>query len=497
LDEHYHENGIYYPSIGKIGLKWWRASEPAVDPIDVDTDRGYLTRCMLHAFRHEWDAPWDHFDCGTIHAAWIAIQNAICGPTEEPYFNDLWHDEKKYERPPYMHLMAYNVPEMATRLPGFFSPECGLDNSIMWARYLACGYLWWKVFREDNDFFKEFNGELAKLWKECAPDFRALYLAAERVYNGGPIEGYTIFGDWFSRQPMLNDEPWCGEICAQVTYRNESRVYAYYRGSYVEVPYANKEVHWNVYDWDGTPRYTKDVYTNEYGYAKFVMPYFPYNGEDQRIKVTARVNMGYQWTDVATAYTASLDGTHDEYELFGVTHDADEGTIRIEYPPGIYNQPLVNGLFKLSNFDGDPGAGDYSITYISSKGGAKEESLTHLIKKDGGNFFFTGNVISDATPSDFDDNGIPDYIEPLLAEKFKPYVHMHLCNPLHPCTVEVTLGTGALVDTEEYPDIWYMPPQPYPEHLDEMKKLFEGHAHEWTDDWCVTFGPAIRGVDVP
>jgi hypothetical protein len=507
LDEHYPDYGAYFVSTDTIGLSSWRVGE-GERPEDRDTDRGMLTRCMLHAFRGEWNAYWDHFDCGTVHAAWIAIQNAISGPGEEPGFNDLWHDEQDpvvYERPEYMHLMAYNVPEMATRLPGFFSPECGVDNSIMWARYRGCGYLWWKVFRQDNDFFKNFNYLLLGCYKGSSggtPTFEMLEFMADLAYNGGPIESLD-FAEWFSAQPLFNNDPWCGEICAHVTYRDRVRVFVYERkkgpfGIDFEEPCGGKDVYWNVFNYDGTFRDQELGVTNQGGYAELNMPYYPYEGGDQRIKVEARVNLdgADEWTDWNKVYTASLDGSPDDYEILGVAHDVTDGTIQIVHGPQYHYRPLVRGLFKLPNFDGDAGAGDYSITYISPGKGGESRSLPHVVKKDGGNFAFSGSVVSDSTFTDGDGNGIPDVVEIELAERFKPVMRMHRGNILHPCTVEANLGTGALAEPVISGHVWHRPAHgiEYPEYVDEMKKIFESKVNEWDDDWFVCFGPAEGDV---
>jgi hypothetical protein len=515
LDRHYPQFGVYFASNGKIGLPYWRVGE-GVDPVTRDTDRGMLTRCMLHAFRGGWDANWDQFDCGTVHAAWLAIQNAICGPNEEPGFNDLWHDEQlpevaEYQRPEYMHLMAYNIPEMATRMPGFFSPDCGVDNRIMWARYRGCGYLWWKVFRQDNDFFMQFNEQLLNFYKnnpDEKPSHRALYLMALSAYDGGQIESCD-FGLWFGIQPLLNTNAWCGEVCGQVTYRDKARVFAYKRynalieGKLVEkeTPYRNKMVKFKVYDWTEPQQPNNIIFadTNYEGYAQIDLPYY---GEDQRITVTAEVNIAgepgqWEWSDKAEVCAPSIAGVPDDYELLGVTHDANEGTIRILHGPQYHYRPLVRGLFKLPNFDGDAGAGDYSITYIPPEKGGESRGLPHVVKKDGGNSVFSGNVISHEAPTDGDENGIPDVLELELAERFKPFVNMHFYNHLHPCTVDATLGTGYLVEHSPPGDIWYIITSGYPEHLQEMQQLFAEKAPNWDEDWFVTFGPGPGEQDVP
>jgi hypothetical protein len=49
------DEGSYIASQDLIILKSWRVGE-GVYPVYSDTDRSILTRCMLHAFRHEWPA---------------------------------------------------------------------------------------------------------------------------------------------------------------------------------------------------------------------------------------------------------------------------------------------------------------------------------------------------------------------------------------------------------------------------------------------------------
>jgi hypothetical protein len=53
---------------------------------------------MLHAFRWQWPATWDHFDGGTIYAAWVDIQNIVADLGDELYFNDLYHDDQREDR---------------------------------------------------------------------------------------------------------------------------------------------------------------------------------------------------------------------------------------------------------------------------------------------------------------------------------------------------------------------------------------------------------------
>jgi len=73
LYAHAPDWGLYNPDIDEIYLQRWRAGASGATEVEIDTDRAYFTRCMLHAFRGPWPAPYDHFDAGTIHAAWLEI----------------------------------------------------------------------------------------------------------------------------------------------------------------------------------------------------------------------------------------------------------------------------------------------------------------------------------------------------------------------------------------------------------------------------------------
>jgi hypothetical protein len=108
--------GYYIAGLEEIYLKHWRAGDPGEPEEYVDTDRAYLTRLMLHAFRGPWPATWDQFGAGTVHAAWLEIQARLYRDGYETYFNDLGHYEKVFERPYYTYFENYNVDGLRTGL---------------------------------------------------------------------------------------------------------------------------------------------------------------------------------------------------------------------------------------------------------------------------------------------------------------------------------------------------------------------------------------------
>ncbi len=139
-----NEWGAYVASTDTIYLQGWPMGEEAT--VERDTTRAHLTRNVLHAFRWDAVATWDHFGAGMVHAAWLQVQRNLGeGLGVMPMFNDTYHDAKlpddlEFHRPYYASYEQYNVPELATAKPGFFPEEGGrINTEIKKARYNACG----------------------------------------------------------------------------------------------------------------------------------------------------------------------------------------------------------------------------------------------------------------------------------------------------------------------------------------------------------------------
>jgi hypothetical protein len=119
-DDTLQVEGYYNCSLATIYIKNWRdwqderyKTEP--NNPNWNDDAAVLTRCMLQAWHHYWQAYWDHF--GSMRrAAWVAIHNRLGDDGYELGFNDLYHDDQRDDRPYYKCLDSYNTEELGTRL---------------------------------------------------------------------------------------------------------------------------------------------------------------------------------------------------------------------------------------------------------------------------------------------------------------------------------------------------------------------------------------------
>ena len=370
---------------------------------------------MLHAFRGPWPAPYDHFDAGTIHAAWLEIQARLYRDGYDVDFNDLGHYEKlpdapEYQRPYYSYFQNYNCAGLSTSVQHFDANTCHLNNIIRRYRYGACGYCWWKVLHHDADFIKEFNGELCKmhqlLWP-VKPNYDQLYWAAQESYDGGQIEGKS-FEDWFAAQPILNIPSDHFEyVCAAVTNKDRVEVFNYYRTEYQGYPeefpnnadYPGAKILLSKVDWDPSRVCEYQMGNLDEGYGVWSPPMvldngkFYVNAEYWELWETGADPEEWQLLAYSRTYGVNTDEAYETDEIFAVVSDAvnGEGWLDVSYNGSVpVRYPVSKYVARIPNFAGgdEAGAGEYELTYVPP-GNDSSVVLSHapIICKDGGCFF--------------------------------------------------------------------------------------------------------------
>ncbi|UCH78475.1 MAG: T9SS type A sorting domain-containing protein [Candidatus Coatesbacteria bacterium] len=517
----------YVPSLNKIILQEWRVG-PGYDEVDSDTDRSYLTRCMLHAFRHEWPATWDHFGGGTVYAGWVEIQTIVADLGDELYFNDLAHYEKRpelveYQRPSYLYFDNFNTYALSTRLGAFDSEWSDVHPEIIKHRYGAAGYCWWKVLQKKPLYIRYFNDELAKIWDETYPEkptYQDLFVAAGEAWkNAGPgdeIEGKG-FNDWLLEQPILRNDAWAENSCAVSVYKNKGYIFNYRRDNYwTETGWQEREIANNCTDpgcfvrvtktrWNGLTVVQEFTNLNQ-GFKEWNITI---NDDEGMLKFKAEHFIEGNPHIASTAYAVDTAEAYETDEIFGVVTDATNGggTVSVTKdgaPIGTY--PVDKYVFKIPNQGGglEDGAAEYSISYTPPGRGIRGASAAAVIEKDGGCYFDARHYVDTGDPlADLNFNGIPDEDEQALAEKFVPQIQMHYGNELIPTKVGMMLdpGRGPLVKYEYdmagklHIEAVYVPTEEY-----TMEQIFEDTKPHWHDVWTVwklVFGPNYGDITPP
>jgi len=497
--EGYAVEGFYNATWNWICIRNWRNWDDHQDPYFCD-DAAVLTRCMLQAFHDIFQCFWDHF--GSMRrAAWIAIHNKLAEDGYELGFNDLYHDDQREDRPYYKCLDNYNTDELATRMPDWADWEHSrIYEDILYWRYGAANYVWWKVYKKQNGFFYEFNRNFYEwldehYWLYLPADYKIYKGFAEQAYNAGPIEGRQ-FSDWFRRQPILQCDGWADDICALAVDRTTAKVLAYRRhqdpeGHECEMAHSNARVLIEKRNWDDEVLGYNVVDVNDGGYGEWN---FACANNNHGLKITAECNLGgggYVISD--TRYAIDSDNAYEDDALYGVVKDAINGAGTVTIYKGdreLATVPVVNGAFRYTP-ENNPGPGEYRMSYTPPGGfGGFRSPEPQKLVKDRASYFSERAYLSEGVINDTDDNGIPDDIEDELAAKFKPDLTIHNDNPMRPYPTRVTTNWGALYEPE---GIWHRPGVPPDEECGTMEAVFRKYSGFWDSDWAATF-TAVDGV---
>ncbi|MCP4230217.1 MAG: T9SS type A sorting domain-containing protein, partial [bacterium] len=493
-----NEWGMYNISSDEIYFNSWPMGDPSVAR---DTGRAHLTRNVLHAFRWETLAAYDHFGGGMVHAAWLQAQKILAGLGVMTMFNDTNHDsllpdDQTYRRPYYASYEQYNVPELATGLPDFFSKDTDVNLEIRKARYNACGYAWWKVNRASNGFIKNYNLLLTKFWNGCwywgdgprgfdwyvseRPQYDDLKDLAVEAFNNphapDAIEGME-FETWFDRQPIINRVISSGNQLFLAADRDKARIFSYFRDGPYEWSndgsanikkknaYATEILEeFNIMLDDGfgeidfalrysgesfvfdttvtlegeVVKHRADVYGRVTGNRKKFYGVLPFQIPDDPFRWRpADLSLGdlVVWDDDGNTHTLKdfYQIGNQELTWFGFSSDLWDGFDPAESEVlHCRFEPTFPDLFSFAEDDGTPHYGSYPL----------EQEYT--FRRDAGEYGLYKGFVPPDYLQDGNENGISDADELLLMEKFKPVVYMHNRNMQHPCKVEVSLHHGYL-----------------------------------------------------
>jgi hypothetical protein len=500
-DDTLPEEGYYNISLARIYLKNWRNWNVLNWQQDHDwnDDAAVLTRCMLQAWHHGWQAYWDHF--GSMRrAAWIAIHNKLGDDGYELGFNDLYHDDQREDRPYYKCLDNYNTEGLGTRLHNWGDPNSVIYHDIKYWRYGAAGYCWWKVYNRQPNFMYAFNREFYQwlennqfLWPPG--DFKTYKTFADTANNGTAIEGRQ-FSDWFLRQPILRCDHWCDDICALAVDRTKARVLAYRRyidgatGEESEVAHSNARVYTEKQNWQGQMERYYLIDVNNGGYGEWD---FPIDNPDEAIKVTASYNLQGGPSIGDLCWGIDSDTAYEGDALYGVVTDALGGGGMVTIKKGGVEQatvPVSGKAFRWTPFSA-VGPGEYELVYTPPRGGARGYN-PQVVVKDVASYFSKRYYLTESAPIDEDGNGIPEAVEAELAAKFCPQLNMHTVNRLMPQTTDISLNTGYYGRWTGNPsDPWdWIKPDPG----ETMKDVIESFEFYYDIDF-ISFGSGDRHID--
>jgi hypothetical protein len=497
--------GYYRMDNDTIYIKGWRHYEDYLiqEPSNGDfhDDAACLTRCMLQAWHDKYPATWDHFGA-MRRGAWIAIHNKLADVGYELGFNDLYHDDQRDPRFYYKCLDSYNTEELATRRSDWAHVETSqLYGDIVYWRYGVAGFLWWKVYQKQPDFFVRFNEYLYDEWEWLQslpepqkPEYMHLMACALAADGGNEIEGRS-FNDWFLLQPMLRCDHWCDDVCALAVDHTKAKVMAYRRQNFngyeEEVPHSNADVEVKKYRFSGGPPLAMHtVHVNPGGYGEWD---FPIHYADEGIKLTATHYVGGGPPTSDARWGIDSDEAYDTDALYGVVTDAVNGGGSVTIKKGgveLATVPVNGCAFRYTPAT-MPAPGEYVITYTSGRGESRSFNPQKVVKDVASYFSQRGYLSDQAFAGDSDKNGIPDDDEELLAEKFRPEVVMHIGAGKHvrPIDPRITIDRGAIVDDD---DNWYRPGPG-----ETMRDLFYRFSAEWNSNWHLAFGDLDRHVTVP
>ena len=491
-------DGYYHITNEIIYLREWRNWDlPGwqQDP-DWNDDAAVLTRCMLQAWHHRWQAYWDHF--GSMRrAAWIAIHNKLGDDGYELGFNDLYHDDQRDDRPYYKCLDNYNTEELGTRLANWADPNSQIDGRIKYWRYGAANYCWWKVYRKQPQFIYRFNEQAYYYGFGIFRFFYSFWQSfAEEADNGTPIEGRP-FPDWFARQPILQYDHWNDDICALALDRTTARVLAYRRfidgatGEWCEIAHSNARVYTEKQNWQGQMEHYHVIDVLPGGYGEWD---FPIDNPDEGIKVTASYNLqgGPSISDMR--WGIDSDAAYEVDALYGVVTDAFGGGGTVTIKKGGVVQatvPVFKKAFRWTPLSAT-GPGEYELVYTPPRGGGGRAYSPQRIVKDVASYFSDRNYTYDSDPGDLDNNGIPDGVEAALAAKFCPCMKIHCDNPMIPQTVNISLDTGyygRYTGGQYEPWDWIKPGGGT-----TMRDIIEGYGYGQDTDF-ISFGSEKNDID--
>ena len=278
---------------------------------------------LAHAFHDDYMIPWGMFEEGMARAAEVAVLNVV---QDESYW-DLFH---RYDKDVYYEQI---------NLGGLIGFDYGLPN------YQLAGYVWSKMYLEDNEFLRKFNQEYyarrAQGGFEANPDS-----LKEIVKKIKPSVEDVDLERWYSKQNVMRTDPATGYH--MMLTGDTKTIYVFYRDLWgTETMLSGINVQWDIYDHQGNLLLTGNDTTSQNGWIQ--LPQFL--GYEGRIKIIAKAAIsGEEITrtfDSITLLSSNFPG------IFGILLNGSEGNVVITHlSDGITETvSVINGAFYAPSME--------------------------------------------------------------------------------------------------------------------------------------------------